>query len=805
MRAVILAAILAMLPATAAQAANEVSTTDRLKDRREVAAGTRAYSIGFQDGRFYAHGWHIAGEMGGIWAPPLKLADGVWFGVDDEWVGPATRFTSGRGYTRYTLPAADGLNLRRTDFVPDGRRAALFGLELSNPGRTAKTVTVKVDVHSELMGAYPWTGTKVPPTAADNAQDTAAYENGTLVFRDGANEALAASNRTALAGEAGAGFRGPQAGKACADADKVAPSACDDGPHGRGAGGQLRYRVTVRADERETVWIAVAAGRPELDATLKTDPADQLQAKIDDRIALALRSRLDLPGDRELQESIEWGKQNLADLTQTAVGLRLRFVDQGKAYPAPIATIKRATFVGAGYPDYPWLFATDGEYTAFASVALGQFEPIKAHLRALRDVSDALNGRSGKIAHEIVTDGSVYFGANADNGNTDESVKFPSAVALVWRWTGDDRFRDDLYDLSRRALRHVTVRLDADQDGWPEGLGNVEREGMGEEKLDNAVYLIRGLYDLADMARSRNDTATRTWATGLADRLRERFDGTWWDQESIQYADSLRRCAASSRSTGSASLRWRPSWPPARPLAPAEHAAAALAERESDCFSGTSPFNLGLFHTGCLGGPRGQGRAHDLLAQHRDQGRRGRQLRPRRAAPLHGRQRRRVPRRAAGALPEVLPSPDFGDTAANDRNIDRCWTCRAMFMQAWGHYGTAWPVLHQQLGVRPDLGDGRLDIVPQIPSDQRRIAGHSIRLGNGFADVRAQRAAAAATRRRSGPAGPARGCCGSASRCRRARRPPRSGSTAGGSARPAARRPAGSTSPSARPPPAPTP
>ena len=193
MRAVILAAVLAMLPAGVAQAANEVSTSDRLKDRREVAAGTRAYSIGFQDGRFYAHGWHIMGEMGGIWAPPLKLADGVWFGVDDAWVGPATRFTSGRGYTRYTLPALEGLRLRRTDFVPDGRRAALFGLELSNPASGDKTVTVKVDVHSELMGAYPWTGTKVPPTAADNAQDTAAYENGTLVFRDGLNEALAAS------------------------------------------------------------------------------------------------------------------------------------------------------------------------------------------------------------------------------------------------------------------------------------------------------------------------------------------------------------------------------------------------------------------------------------------------------------------------------------------------------------------------------------------------------------------------------------------------------------------------------------
>ena len=29
---------------------------------------------------------------------------------------------------------------------------------------------------------------------------------------------------------------------------------------------------------------------------------------------------------------------------------------------------------GAGFPDYPWLFGTDGEYTAYAAVASGQFD-----------------------------------------------------------------------------------------------------------------------------------------------------------------------------------------------------------------------------------------------------------------------------------------------------------------------------------------------------------------------------------------------------------------------------------------------
>ena len=126
--------------AAAARAGSpELSTTSRLRDRREVAAGTRAYAVGFQDGRFYANGWHITGEMGGVWTPPLKLVDGVWFGLDGQWVGPATRFSSGWGYTRYDLPDTAGLALSRTDFAPDGRRGALFGLKVTTRGRPGRS------------------------------------------------------------------------------------------------------------------------------------------------------------------------------------------------------------------------------------------------------------------------------------------------------------------------------------------------------------------------------------------------------------------------------------------------------------------------------------------------------------------------------------------------------------------------------------------------------------------------------------------------------------------------------------------
>ena len=238
--------------------------------------------------------------------------------------------------------------MRRTDFVPDGRRAALFGLELANPTAAARTVTVKVDVHSELLGAYPWAvdDARAP---SGNLTDIATFENNGLTFIDRGTlpggqphdyTALVASTRAPGRGRGRRpSHRGPQPGAICKDGDKSAPSVCDDGPFGKGTGGQLRYRVTLGSRTAQTVWIAVAGSdrgvadaKKELAKALE-DPDAQLAAKTAERDELAARSTVDLPGDRKLQEALDWGKQNLADLTQTATNMQIRFVDQGKAYP----------------------------------------------------------------------------------------------------------------------------------------------------------------------------------------------------------------------------------------------------------------------------------------------------------------------------------------------------------------------------------------------------------------------------------------------------------------------------------------
>jgi hypothetical protein len=750
--------------AAAAVAAPELSTKNRLDDRRYAAVGTRAYSVGTEAGRFPAMGFHTRGEMGGIWAPPLKLLDGIWFSVDGEPVGPATRFTSGWGYVEMDLPPRPGLTMQRVEFAPDGRRGVLIGLRLTSTG-AAREVEIAVDAHSELMSAYPWGETR-PNQLRFNLQDTVALEEGRLVFREQGRPpvrnaethdwaAVVAAPVAAIGGETGAGFRGPQEPPVVcpASSDKRAkvPERCDDTAYGKGAGGRLRYRVAVPAGGTSTLWIAVTGSDegagPALGAAggLLGNPDALLSRKVEQREALARFTRLSLPGDSLLARGIDWSKQNLADSVQIAEDVEIRETRGGKRYRRPEGELGRIRFLGAGWPDYPWLFATDGEYTAFASVAVGQFAPIMDHLRALREVSEIDNGGSGKVVHEVVGDGTVYFGSNADPGNTDETVKFPSAVALLWRWTGSNAFRDELYPFARRGMRVVWSRLDRDRDGWPEGLGNVEREGMGEEKLDVAVYAIRGLLDLADMARSRSDGATRRWAEGRAATLRAAFGEDWWMPDVPGFADSLR---------GRDGRRvYQRHWIGVTPmeaelmvdgqvepgLASREHGVASLSVHERRCYANV----FGLFHTGgpgCDGAPRTPSEKQPFTLNTAvmavAEGNYGRLSRVRQGRFTRANRRLQlpVPDEQPGAMPEIAPAP-----LLNGRSIDRPFLERPMVLQAWGAYGTAWPVVHQHLGVRPDLGRRRLEVTPQLPPYQRRIAGRTIRLGRGSVDVVAER------------------------------------------------------------------
>src|SRR5580693_906335 len=291
-----------------------LSVSSQLDLRRYAAAGDRAYELGTEDGRYPAMGFHTRGEMGGIWTPPIKLLDGIWFGINGQWIGPATRFSSGFGYVQMALPTTGGVQLTRTDFAPDGHRAVEFGLTLT-AGSQAANVNVNVDAHSELMSAYPW-GFTTPDQTTFNLPDKASFNGKQLVFTETGTPPVAnasphdwaaivgATGLTPASGQTGTAFRGPQDPPVvCPVGSQPDKFRCDDTAYGKGAGGELTYPVSVPAGTSRTIWFTVAGsdqGMSDAQAQFQAasaNPAAELAAKIAARQSLNSQSQVSLPGD----------------------------------------------------------------------------------------------------------------------------------------------------------------------------------------------------------------------------------------------------------------------------------------------------------------------------------------------------------------------------------------------------------------------------------------------------------------------------------------------------------------------------
>ncbi len=725
----------------------ERSTSEDLARKRWVAAGDRAYVIGAQDGTFPPMGWHIRGEMGGVWAHPIKLLDGYWFSINDRFP-TAGEYTTGVGYACQKFAERAGIQMEQTAFSPDGSPVVLVGVELHNTKKNRREFSLRMNARSDILPAYPW-GWTMPTAAEANGDDQGRYDSstGTLEFEEPGKpwHALVRTSMDPKNGNVSKNLWGP-----IEQSDRA-----DYMEHGWGMGGRLSWTIELDGNAKETLWLAVAGShrsKAEAESALDTaldDPETLLEEKISHRQELLARTDIELPDDG-LEAAFDWGKLNMQDLRRTVTDAKIRDVDEGRANPAPVGTVPELTGIGAGFPDYPWYFGTDGAYTAFPLVVSGQWDTATKHLHSIKDVSRLLNGATGKVVHEVVTDGSVYWGANDDAGNTNETSQFATAVHLIWRWSGDDAFRDEMYDFILDGLRTVmsdncVVTCDKDQDNWPEGNGMVERPGMGSEKLDVTAYQWQALRALQDMALSKGDGATAAWADSEADAMESSFENAWWMDAEGLYADS--RCNAGDEGEEGSNVCTAPDqklqqyhWINATPmevvldqhgldpsagdleLASRQHANAALDNLESDRFTG----DCGLFHTGVGGGPTEVGElkcwtlpSSVMAAAESNHGRVADDQAPFYMHTISDQLDLEMP----GALPEIAPSPEY------DPFVD--FRDRAMFMQAWSSYGVQWPVINHFLGVRPDMPDDHLYVVPQVPDSWPGLSVTHLAVGSG--------------------------------------------------------------------------
>ena len=276
------------------------------------------------------------------------------------------------------------------------------------------------------MGQYPWGFTGVTPNASDNLPDTGSYDGQRPRLHRRRRAARRAGAPLRGAGrhlaEAGlgrdrprsSGDRSPVTGApARSRARRPTPSRrqCDDGPFGKGTGGELTYTLSLPAGGSQD---RVAGASPAPTRARRTWPsagADQAAAEPRPRRwpprsppASSSRSmtQLSLPGDPLVQNAVDWGKQNIADLTLSAQNLQIRWTNQGKQFPR--AARHRAARRPGSAPATP---TTRGSSAPTRSTprsprsSVGQFAAIEDHLRTLREISDILNNRSGVVAHEV--------------------------------------------------------------------------------------------------------------------------------------------------------------------------------------------------------------------------------------------------------------------------------------------------------------------------------------------------------------------------------------------------------------------
>jgi glycogen debranching enzyme len=717
------------------------STTENLAAKRYVAAGDRAYIVGTQDGGFPGMGFHISGQMNGVWAHPLKLLDSYAFFLDGSAFPAATKFTSGPGFVQLDYPAtSDGWQVSQTEFAPDGLPVALIRLRIHNVSNAPST-RLTFQPTSEILPAYPWSSTTQTSDSLDQA-DLVTFDPriSGLVFQDPPTSEDPTKQWYAVA--AGAVKQsGPQDTVQFSGASSLLEHL---GPFGKRASGQLSWQVTVAPGSTVNLWVAIAGtntNKAEAYGALLFglfDPQALLRQKIQSRLDVLAQSDAQIP-DPTIQDAFNWAKFNLADMRRIVTDAQIRDTMEGTVYPAPLAFFPLLSGFGAGYPDYPWFFTTDGAFTTYGLTATGQWDEAKNHLQTLREVSIAVNKTTGKLLHEIVTDGSIYFGTVGQPGDVQETAQFASAVATLWRWSGDDAFLDENYDFINRGLHYITSVLDTNNDGWPEGSGIEESTGMGAEKLDVAVYTIRALNDLEEMAAKKGDLPTRNFARHKARELSRKFDGDWWEPDLGLFADSLaldhQVMDDPNQTLGPAPINklqtffWINAIPMEADIALPEHAEIAFQTLESARFTdlavddptsggfyqqGRGPNIAGTFqasavNTGVMAVAEANYGRTDLSLQY---------------ATFIAKE---LDREQPGALPELFPSLDY--------DYFQVFPKRAMVMQAWSSYGVEWPVVYDYLGIRPDLPQCEISIIPQLPSAWPNLSINNVRIGNGTVSV----------------------------------------------------------------------
>ena len=656
--------------------------------------------VGHQNGSFPDLGWHVKGEMGGIWNHPIKLMDGFELTVD--WGDLSLKLDSATSFINYPFAnkhtydlSVNNLQIERLQFVPDGKEGILIQYKLENLSKNTQNLNLVFNGFADLIMV--WLGEQ---TQMIDGEDKAEFLKniGAWLIKDYQNPwyVIFGSN--------------------------MRPSEHSSGKSthpGMGIAGNLTYEITLQPNEIQLINFTIAGSYLSKEQALATYDSIQntsinyLKSKKLRYSELAEQSKLIIP-DKDLQEAFEWLKYNCDWLIRD------------------VPEIGRG--ITAGIPDYPWWFGVDSEYALQGYMAIGQTGIVTNTIHLIDSVSNVING-NGKILHEMSTNGAVF-----NKGNINETPQFVSLIWQTYLWNGDVQFLKKYFPTVKKGLNWLLSENDSNKNLFPDGFGMMEIHGLDSEMIDVAVYTQKAFADASNMAIELGEDTLAIEYGEVAHILKDKINEEFWSEDFSSYADFIGTdeqalqliedaivradtlnkpwAIAELEETKKSILRnpsgelkpfvlhhnWVVNTPMEMKIADKEKAIKALQTAENF----VNPF--GAFVTGI---------DRDTSAGSDDGSFKGSKIfsytgavmtlptgvmaiaennygRPDNALNYLKRMTRTFSYALPGSIYEV--SPDYG-----------------MITQAWNIYSFAIPIVHQFFGIQPKASEKKVQIIPQLP------------------------------------------------------------------------------------------
>lgn len=463
-----------------------------------ITAGDRVYAIGAQNGSFPEIGWHIPDEMGGVWNHPIKLLDGykATIKTDNSYEELVNAAFINYPYGNKFIYELEKLNLsvEQFQFSPDQYQGLVIEYTITN--ESALPFNGELEFESAFDLRPTWLGER---SNMFDGEDVVEFINDKNIIRakDSKNNwfSLISSSE-----------------------DILDSTIISSNYKGNGITTSANVDVSINANSSKKILFFITGSYQNI-----TESQQELIALKNNHDLLLKKKKL------RFKNVEDQSKLTTSDPEFDKVYRWLKY--NSEWFIREVPQIGRG--IAAGYPDYPWWFGCDSEYALQGYLSIGQFNLVKSNINLIANLSRETN-TNGRIIHEASTNGVVF-----NPGNLNETPQFISLVWEAYKWTGDISILKDNFDLIKKGLQWISIEMDIDKNGFPEGAGMMEIHGLESEMIDVASYTQRGFEDAAQIADLLNEPKLSSDYKKKSIILKNKINEDFWVKDFNSYADFI--------------------------------------------------------------------------------------------------------------------------------------------------------------------------------------------------------------------------------------------------------------------------